>query len=174
MANLVNDLEIIKRLRTGIGVDVHAFPTNLDNVVSDLPLAVACLQWQEAPRLVGHSDGDVVAHAVCDAVLSACNLGDIGSNFGTANPEYKNCSGERFLELTAIKCAEAGWEIINVSVQLIGEKPRVATRRAQAQEALAKALGAPVTFSATTTDKLGFLGQEQGLAAVANALVYKK
>ena len=116
--------------------------------------------------LSGHSDGDVVAHACADALFSAAGLGDLGSNFGTSEPRWKGAAE------AARRVREAGFEIGNVAVQLVGERPRVSGRAAEAGAALSRAVGAPVSFSATTTDHLGFLGRGEGLLAVATALVY--
>lgn len=152
--------------RTGIAIDVHPV-----NTASDAPLCVAGLKWADKPRLAGHSDGDVVAHAVCDSVLSAAGLGDLGAHFGTADPEYAGASGERFLQETARILHDAGYRIGNVAVQLVGPFPRLGTRRKEAEQILSTALGAPVSLSATTTDGLGFTGRGDGLAAIATALV---
>ncbi|WP_103061686.1 2-C-methyl-D-erythritol 2,4-cyclodiphosphate synthase [Actinomyces qiguomingii] len=154
--------------RTGIGTDVHAFA----DAGSGVPLNLACLNWPDEIGLEGHSDGDVVAHACCDALLSAAGLGDLGANFGTDAPQWKNAAGAALLTETAGRVREAGFEIGNVAVQLIGARPRVAERMGEATEALSAAVGAPVAFSATTTDHLGFLGRQEGLAAIATALVW--
>ena len=134
--------------RTGIGTDVHAFAAP----DSGTPLRLACLDWPGETGLAGHSDGDVVAHACCDALFSAAALGDLGSNFGTAEPQWKGAAVS--------------------AVQLVGERPRIAPRMAEATAALTQAVGAPVHFSATTTDHLGFLGRAEGLLAIATALVH--
>lgn len=152
--------------RTGIAIDVHPVNTG-----SDAPLCVAGLKWPDKPGLSGHSDGDVVAHAICDALLSAAGLGDLGTRFGTADPVYAGASGERFLRETAHILNRAGFRIGNVAVQLIGPFPRLGERREEAQETLSAALGAPVSLTATTTDGLGFVGRGDGLAAIATALV---
>ena len=152
--------------RTGIGVDVHAFAAE-----AGAPLHLACLTWPGEPGLEGHSDGDVVAHACCDALFSAAGLGDLGSNFGTAEPRWRGASGAALLAEAARRVRAAGYEIGNVAVQLVGARPRVAARAVEARAALSAAAGADVSFSATTTDHLGFLGREEGLLAVATALV---
>lgn len=154
--------------RTGIGTDVHAFAAP----DSGTPLRLACLEWPGEVGLSGHSDGDVVAHACADALFSAAGLGDLGSNFGTSEPRWKGAAGAVFLAEAARRVREAGFEIGNVAVQLVGERPRVSGRAAEAGAALSRAVGAPVSFSATTTDHLGFLGRGEGLLAVATALVY--
>jgi 2-C-methyl-D-erythritol 2,4-cyclodiphosphate synthase len=152
-------------LRIGLGVDVHPFEPGRD-------LWVAGLQWPDEPRgLAGHSDGDVVAHAVCDALLSAAGLGDMGSVFGTDDPNWAAAAGLAFLTDTQRRLAGAGIAVVNVSVSLIGNAPRLSRRRDEAEQALSDACGAPVTVSATTTDGLGLTGRGEGLAAIASALV---
>lgn len=156
--------------RTGIGVDVHAFAPE-DWTEPRRAMWLACLEWPGVPGLVGHSDGDVAAHAVVDAVLSAAGLGDIGSVYGTSDPRWKGAAGAEFLRDTGRRVREAGFAIGNVVVQVIGVQPRVGPRRSEAQEAMSAALGAPVALSATTTDGLGFTGRGEGVAAIATALV---
>jgi len=152
--------------RIGIGTDVHAFG-------GEGNLWLAGLQWQGEPALKGHSDGDVIAHAIVDALLGAAGLGDIGEHFGTAHPEYAGAHGDVFLARTAEILHEAGFAIGNVSVQFQGNRPRFSGRRAEAERALSAALGgAPVAVSATTTDSLGFTGRGEGIAATAIALVH--
>ncbi|MFF0989427.1 2-C-methyl-D-erythritol 2,4-cyclodiphosphate synthase [Kocuria nitroreducens] len=151
--------------RTGIAVDVHAFGPE------GTPLWVAGLEWPGERGLAGHSDGDVVAHAAADALFSASGTGDLGANFGVDRPELKGASGTRILAEAARIVREAGFEIGNVAVQLIGNRPRFAPRRAEAEAVLTAAAGAPVTVSATTSDRLGLTGRGEGLAAVATALV---
>nr|WP_034473042.1 2-C-methyl-D-erythritol 2,4-cyclodiphosphate synthase [Actinomyces johnsonii] len=157
--------------RTGIGTDVHAFAAP-DSDGSAVPMRLACLEWPGEVGLVGHSDGDVVAHACCDALFSAAGLGDMGSNFGTAEPQWKCASGAALLGEAARRVREAGFEIGNIAVQLVGERPRVAARAAEASQALSEAASARVSFTATTTDHLGFPGRGEGLLAIATALVY--
>ncbi len=152
-------------IRVGNGVDVH-------QLQDGVPMWVAGLHFPDEPRgLVGHSDGDVAAHAICDALLGAAGLGDLGSNFGTADPTWAGANGIRFIEATRDLLAQTGWQPVNVSVQVIGNRPRLAARRSEAEQLLSQALGAPVSVAATTTDGLGFTGQGEGVAAIASALI---
>lgn len=153
--------------RVGIGTDVHAFAPE----GSDRPLRVACLDWPGERGLEGHSDADVVAHACCDALFSAAGIGDVGTHFGTSDPRWAGAPGAALLEEAARRVREAGFEIGNVAVQLVGNRPRLGARRAEAEAALSAACGAPVALSATTTDGLGLTGRGEGVAAVATALV---
>lgn len=148
----------------GIGTDAHAFDPNR-------PLHVACVEWPGEVGLAGHSDADVAAHAVCDAVFSAAGIGDLGAHFGTAEPQWANASGAALLAETARRAQEAGWQVVNAAVQIVGNRPRLAQRRVEAEHAMSAALGAPVRVSATSTDALGFTGRGEGVAAIATALV---
>lgn len=154
-------------LRTGVGVDTHAFDTGT-------PCHVAGLSWPDEPAgLAGHSDGDVAAHACCDALLSAAGLGDLGGLVGTDRPEWSGAPGTALLGEAARVVRQAGWDIANVAVQVVGNRPRIGTRRAEAEAALSGACGAPVSVAGTTTDGLGFPGRGDGLTAVATALLVR-
>jgi 2-C-methyl-D-erythritol 4-phosphate cytidylyltransferase/2-C-methyl-D-erythritol 2,4-cyclodiphosphate synthase len=150
--------------RIGVGTDTHAFG-------NDGELWLAGLHWPGELGLAGHSDGDAVAHAIVDALLSAAGLGDIGTVFGTDDPALAGAHGDVFLAATRERLRESGARIGNVSVQLIGNRPRFSARRAEAERVLSGILGAPVTISATTTDGLGFTGRGEGVTAIATALV---
>jgi 2-C-methyl-D-erythritol 4-phosphate cytidylyltransferase/2-C-methyl-D-erythritol 2,4-cyclodiphosphate synthase len=156
----------------GIGVDVHAFASEQDLELEPRPLRLAGLDWPGQAGLLGHSDADVVAHAACNALFSAAGLGDLGSNFGTDQPEWKGAPGTVLLAETARRVREAGFAIGNVAVQVIGVRPKIGPRRAEAEAVLAAAVGAPVRLSAATTDGLGFTGRAEGLTGIATAVVF--
>jgi 2-C-methyl-D-erythritol 4-phosphate cytidylyltransferase/2-C-methyl-D-erythritol 2,4-cyclodiphosphate synthase len=153
--------------RTGIGTDAHRF--------SDTgTLTLGCITWPEHPALEGHSDGDSVAHAIVDALLGAAGLGDIGSNFGVDRPEYSGAAGKVFIRGALELIGKAGYEPVNVSVQVIADKPKIGPRRLELEAQLSELVGAPVSVLATTTDGLGFLADARGVAAVATALLRER
>ena len=157
------------QFRTGVGVDAHAFSDDTNR-----QLWLAGINWPDEVGVDGHSDGDVAAHAICDALFAATSTGDLGSNFGISRPEYAGASGSTLLAETLKIITSAGYSISNVTVQIIGNRPRIGVRRAEAIEALSRALGgAALSISATTTDGMGLTGEGKGIAAIATALVFK-
>ena len=161
---------IDRNFKVGLGVDAHAFSSDQNR-----KLWLAGLLWPEQVGVDGYSDGDVAAHAICDALFSAAGLGDLGSNFGVDDSKYQGASGEMLLKEAFSKITSAGYEIGNISVQIVCNKPKIGPRRAEAIKALSKALGgAEVSVSATSTDGLGFTGQGLGISALATALLIEK
>ena len=165
---LVRDLD--SNMRVGVGTDAHAFSSDTSR-----QLWLAGIHWPDVVGVDGHSDGDVAAHAICDALFSATGLGDLGSNFGVSDPQYSGASGATLLAETFTRISKAGYAINNVAVQIVCNKPKIGPRRAEAINALSKALGgAPVSVTATSTDGLGFTGEGKGISAIATALVVGK
>ena len=154
----------MNQLRTGVGVDAHKFASNG-------PCQLAGLEWPDANRLDGHSDGDAAVHALCDAVLSAAGLGDVGQVFGIEKPEWKGASSLQMIAHLRSLISEKSIHVNNVSIQIVGNAPKISKRRDEAQQVLSNALGAPVTIGATTTDAMGFTGRGEGVFVIANALV---
>ncbi|HEY4226094.1 MAG TPA: 2-C-methyl-D-erythritol 4-phosphate cytidylyltransferase [Pseudolysinimonas sp.] len=151
-------------LRTGIGLDVHAYDDGT-------PLWLGGLYWPDEPGLAGHSDGDAIIHAICDALLSAAGLGDLGGRFGTDDPRFADASSEVFLHETLLLVAGAGFVVVNVAVQLVANRPKLAGRRGEIEARLSELVGAPVSVAATTSDGLGFTGRGEGVSALATALL---
>lgn len=155
------------QIRTGIGTDVHAFDASSQ-------LWLGLLHWPDEVGLAGHSDADVIVHAICDSLLSAIGAGDLGSNFGTDRPEYKNASGEVFIKATLDIVSQAGFIPLNIAVSVIGNRPKISSRREEMQNKLQDILQVPISISGTTTDGLGLTGRGEGIAAIATCMVEKK
>ncbi|WP_336652767.1 MULTISPECIES: 2-C-methyl-D-erythritol 2,4-cyclodiphosphate synthase [unclassified Leucobacter] len=154
------------QIRVGTGFDVHAYD-------AASPLRLAGLDWPGEPGLSGHSDGDAVCHAIVDALLSAAGLGDIGSLVGVDQPDTEGAASTGFVRLALARLAAQGWQAVNVSVQIVGNRPKFAPRREEAQRIMTELVGAPVSLGATTSDHLGFTGRGEGLAAIATALIVR-
>nr|WP_233613977.1 2-C-methyl-D-erythritol 2,4-cyclodiphosphate synthase [Leucobacter edaphi] len=151
-------------IRVGTGVDVHAYDP-------EAPLWLAGLEWPGEPGLSGHSDGDAVCHAIVDALLAAAGLGDIGGLVGIDEAGTAGAASTGFVTQALARLAEHGWRPVNVSAQIVGNRPRFSARRDEAQKLLTALVGAPVSLSATTTDRLGFTGRGEGVAVIATALI---
>src|SRR3954465_969013 len=158
-------------LRVGIGVDVHPLAPGRALWLAGLWGLAGCGGPDDPAGLAGHSDGDVVAHAICDALLSAAGLGDLGSNFGTSDPQWAGAASDDLLAETLRRVRAEGWEVGNVACQLIGNRPRFGPRRTEAERGVAERHGIDVSLTATTTDGLGLTGRDEGLAAIATALL---
>lgn len=167
-AELLTDPTALARAdgsRVGVGIDIHAF----DDVS---PLWLGALHWPAERGLAGHSDGDAISHAICDALLSAAGLGDLGSRFGTADPRFAGAHGEVFLAETLALVGDAGYRVGNVSVQVVANRPAIGPRRVELEARLGALVSAPVSVSATTSDGLGFTGDGAGIAVIATAMLH--
>lgn len=153
-------------IRTGTAIDVHAFSDDPDR-----PLQLACLRWPGERGLAGDSDGDVAAHAAADALLMATGIGELGTVFGVGDARWAGVSGAMLLKETCSMVIKEGWTISNITVQIVCQRPHFAPNKGMAEAAMASIVGAPVSVSATSTDHLGFTGNEEGILALASVLV---
>jgi len=153
-------------MRVATALDVHAFSDE------PRPLMLACLEFSPTGGLAGHSDADVAAHAAADALLIASGIGELGTVFGTDRPEWAGASGVALLAEAVRIVRGDGWQIANISIQIIGQRPRFAPRKDEAQRVMSSIVGAPVLTAATTTDHLGALGRVEGIGALATALLH--
>jgi 2-C-methyl-D-erythritol 4-phosphate cytidylyltransferase/2-C-methyl-D-erythritol 2,4-cyclodiphosphate synthase len=153
-------------IRTGVGIDAHAYDDSQ-------PLWLGGLYWPDEAGLAGHSDGDALSHAICDALLSAAGLGDVGDRFGTADPRFAGAHGDVFIGETVRLVNGAGYSVGNVGVQVIANRPKLAGRRSELERHLSALVGAPVSVAATTADGLGFSGRGEGVAVIATALLHR-
>lgn len=152
-------------MRVATALDVHAFSAE------PRPLMLACLEFAPTGGLAGHSDADVAAHAAADALLIASGIGELGTVFGTDRPEWAGASGAALLGEAVRLVLADDWHVANISIQIIGQKPRFAPRKIEAQDVMSRLVGAPVMIAATTTDHLGALGRVEGIGALATVLL---
>jgi 2-C-methyl-D-erythritol 4-phosphate cytidylyltransferase/2-C-methyl-D-erythritol 2,4-cyclodiphosphate synthase len=151
-------------IRTGLGMDIHGYDDSS-------PLWLGGLYWPDEPGLEGHSDGDAVIHAICDSLLSAAGLGDLGARFGANDPRFAGADSAVFLRASLALVEGAGYRVVNVAVQITANRPKIAPRRSELEGRLTELVGAPVSVGASTSDGLGFMGEGRGLSATATALI---
>lgn len=154
-------------ISTGVGMDIHAFDETR-------PLWLGGLYWPDEPGLAGHSDGDAVSHAICDALLSAAGLGDIGGRFGTTEERVRGAHGDVFISETVRLVTGSGYTVGNVAVQVLANRPKLAARRTELETYLSGLVGASVSIAATTADGLGFTGRTEGILVIATALLHRE